>query len=83
MCVTLYLSEEGDDPRCAISIHVGQIDLVTEQHQPLAQLDGGEDHNVGGTAVLRSGQRSSVATLGWWRGRSSDLPPGKVLKVTT
>lgn len=47
-----YLSEEGDDSLCAILVHVRQIDLITEQHQPLAKLDRGEDHTVGGTAVL-------------------------------
>lgn len=47
-----YLSEERDDSLCAVLVHVRQIDLITEQHQPLAQLDRGEDHTVGGTAVL-------------------------------
>lgn len=47
-----YLSDEGDDSLCAVLVHVWEIDLVTEQHQPLAELDGGEDHAVGGAAVL-------------------------------
>lgn len=49
---TSHLSEERDDSLCAVFVHVWQIDLITEQHQPLAQLDGGEDHTVGGTTVL-------------------------------
>lgn len=47
-----YLSDEGDDSLCAILVHVWQIDLITEEHQPLAQLHRGEDHTVGGSAVL-------------------------------
>lgn len=47
-----YLPDERDDSLCAVLVHVWQIDLITEQHQPLAQLDGGEDDAVGGTAVL-------------------------------
>lgn len=48
----VHLSDEGDDSLRAVFVHVGQIDLVTEQHQPLAQLDGGEDHAVRSPAVL-------------------------------
>lgn len=47
-----YLSDERDDSLGAVLVHVWKIDLITEQHQPLAQLDRGEDHTVGGTAVL-------------------------------
>lgn len=47
-----YLSDERDDSLCAILVHIWQIDLITEQHQPLAQLDRSEDHAVRGTAVL-------------------------------
>ena len=47
-----HLSKEGDDPLRAVLVNVGQIDLVTEEHQPLAQLDGREHHSVGGAAVL-------------------------------
>ena len=52
LVISSHLSEEGDDPLGAILVHVGQIDLVTEEHQPLAQLDGSEHHSVGGAAVL-------------------------------
>lgn len=47
-----YLSEERDHPLCAILVHVWKIDLITEQHQPLAQLDRGKHNTVGGAAVL-------------------------------
>lgn len=47
-----YLSQEGDDSLGAVLVHVRQVDLVAEQHQPLAQLDGGQHHPVGGPAVL-------------------------------
>lgn len=47
-----YLSDERDDSLCAILVHIRQIDLITEQHQPLAQLDRSEDHTVWSTAVL-------------------------------
>lgn len=47
-----YLSDERDDSLCAIFVHIWQIDLITEQHQPLAQLDRSEDYTVGGTSVL-------------------------------
>ncbi len=47
-----YLSDERDDSLCAVLVHVRQIDLITEQNQPLAQLHRGEDNTVGGTAVL-------------------------------
>ena len=50
--ISSHLSEEGDDPLGAVLVHVGQIDLVAEEHQPLAQLDGREYHAVGGAAVL-------------------------------
>lgn len=47
-----YLSDERDDSLCAVLVHIWQVDLVTEQHQPLAELYRGEDHAVGSTAVL-------------------------------
>ena len=33
-----HLPEEGDDPLGAVGVHVRQVDLVTEHHQPHAQL---------------------------------------------
>lgn len=47
-----YLSNERDDSLCAVLVHIWQIDLITEQHQPLAQLDGSKDHAIGGSSVL-------------------------------
>lgn len=47
-----HLSEEGDDPLGTILVHVGQVDLITEEHEPLAQLHGGQDHTVGRATVL-------------------------------
>lgn len=47
-----YLSDERNDSLRAVLVHVWQVDLITEQHQPLAQLDGSEDHPVGSAAVL-------------------------------
>lgn len=47
-----YLSDEGDDPLRAVLVHVGQVDLVAEEHQPLAQLHGCQHHAVGRAAVL-------------------------------
>lgn len=35
-----------------ILVHAGEVDLVTEDHDPLAELDGGEHDPVGGAAVL-------------------------------
>ena len=32
------LPEEGDDPLRAVRVHVGQVDLVAEHHQPLPDL---------------------------------------------
>lgn len=54
LCINLvsYLSEERDDSLCAVLVHVWQIDLITEQHQPLAQLDWCEDHAIRGATVL-------------------------------
>lgn len=48
----LYLSDERDDSLCAILVHVRQIDLITEQYQPLAELHWSKDHTVGRTAVF-------------------------------
>lgn len=47
-----YLSDERNDSLRAVLVHVWQVDLVTEQHQPLAQLDGSKDHPVGSATVL-------------------------------
>lgn len=52
MEIASYLSEERDHPLCAVLVHVWQIDLITKQHQPLAQLDRGEHNTIGGAAVL-------------------------------
>lgn len=48
----LYLSKERDDSLCAILVHVWQIDFITEQHQPLAKLDGSEYDTIRCTTVL-------------------------------
>lgn len=48
----LHLSDERDDSLCAILVHVWQIDLITEQHQPLAKLNRSKDYAIGRTAVL-------------------------------
>lgn len=47
-----HLPDEGDDPLRPVFIHVWQVDLVTEQHQPLAQLHGGQHHPVRRAPVL-------------------------------
>lgn len=66
-----HLSEEGDDSLCAILVHVWQIDLITEQHQPLAQLDGGEDHTIGGAAILTVVVKSLQQQL--WGGGTGEV----------
>lgn len=48
----LHLSDERDDSLCAIFVHVWQIDLITEQHQPLAKLNWSKDNAIGCTAVF-------------------------------
>ena len=47
-----HLAEEGDDALRAVAIHLGEVDLVAEHDEPLAELDGGEDEAVGSASVL-------------------------------
>ena len=35
-----------------ILVQVGEVDLITEQYHPLAQLYWGHDHSIGGPAIL-------------------------------
>lgn len=67
----MYLSDERNDSLCAVLVHVRQIDLITEQHQPLAQLDRGEDHTIGGTAVLAVMIKGFQQQL--WGGRTGEV----------
>lgn len=67
------LAQERDHALCTVRVHVGQIDFVAEQHQPLADLNGSEDDTVRGFAIftvvverfqeqLRCGGRREVET---------------------
>lgn len=47
-----YLSNEGDDSLCAILVHVWQVDLITEKHQPLPQLHRCQHHTIRCTTVF-------------------------------
>lgn len=46
------LSDEGYDPLRPVLVHVWQVDLVAEQHQPLPELHRGQDDAVRGAPVL-------------------------------
>ena len=46
------LPQEGDDALRAVLVRVRQVDLVAEQHHPLAELDGCHDRPVGRPAIL-------------------------------
>ena len=35
-----------------VFVQIREVDLITEQHQPLVQRNGRQDHTVGGLAVL-------------------------------
>ena len=47
-----HLAEERDDALRAVLVEVGQVDLVAEEDEPLAELDRGQHHAVGRLAVL-------------------------------
>lgn len=77
-----YLSDEGNDSLRAVLVHVGQVDLVAEQHQPLAELYGGEDHPVGCAAVLAVMIECFQQQL--WRGGTGEVQTdnlGKMINV--
>ena len=46
------LSQEWDDTLSAILVIIREIDLVTEEHHPLAKLDRWHHHAVGSSSVL-------------------------------
>ena len=41
-----HLPEEGDDPLGSVLVHVRQVNLVAEHHQPYTQL------NTGGLGIM-------------------------------
>jgi hypothetical protein len=47
-----HLSDEGDDSLCAVFIHIGQVDFITEQDQPLSKLNRSQDNTVRCTPVF-------------------------------
>lgn len=46
------LSDEGDDPLRAVFVHVRQVNFVTEEHKPFAELHRSQNHAVRSPAVL-------------------------------
>ena len=47
-----HLAQERDDALRAVLVHVGQVDLVAEEDEPLVDLQGREDDAVGSPPVL-------------------------------
>ena len=55
--------------RLTVLVEVGQVDLITKQHHPLAELDGSHDDSVGGPAVLTVVVKRLQEELGGRRAR--------------
>ena len=66
-----HLAKERDDPLRAVFVHVRQVDLITEEDQPLVQLYRGEHDAVGRAPVL------AVVVEGFqhqfWRGSTGEV----------
>jgi hypothetical protein len=47
-----HLAQEGDNSLCAIAIHIRQVDLITEEHQPFVEHNRRQNNTVRSLAVL-------------------------------
>ena len=54
-----------------ILVQVREIDLITKQDNPLAQLYGGHDHSIGGAAILTVVVKGLQEQL--WRGSTGEV----------